>query len=142
MEQFLEFAGNHPLLFAAAGAVILALIVNELHGNLRGPRRLSPIEAVRLINDQDAIVIDVRAPADYKKGHLINAINIPVNRIGERRKELGKDTSRPLIVYCALGSVASTAVAPLKQAGFESVYVLRGGLNAWQQAGMPVTTRG
>lgn len=141
MQQFLEFLSNHPLMFAALAAVLVALVINELHGNLRGAKRLSPADVVRLINDQDAVVLDVRTGADFKKGHLLGAVNIPVNRIAERHKELGKDRSRPVVAYCALGSAAPAATDQLAKLGFESVYVLKGGINNWQQAGMPVTTK-
>ena len=57
MDQFVEFVGNHPALFGAFALVLLALIINELHGNLRGPKRLSTAEAIRLINDSDALIV-------------------------------------------------------------------------------------
>lgn len=141
MDQFVEFIGNHPVLFAAFGTVLLALIVNELHGNLRGPKRLSTAEAIRLINDSDAAIIDVRTPADFKKGHIINARNVPVSKLQEQKKELAKLQGRPVIVYCALGSVAASASDKLKAQGLDPIYVLKGGLNAWQGASLPVTSK-
>lgn len=141
MDQFVEFIGNHPILFAAFGTVLLALIVNELHGNLRGPKRLSTAEAIRLINDSDAAIIDVRTPADFKKGHIINARNVPVSKLQEQKKELAKLKGRPVIVYCALGSVAASASDKLKAQGLDPIYVLKGGLNAWQGASLPVTSK-
>lgn len=141
MDQFVEFVGNHPALFGAFALVLLALIINELHGNLRGPKRLSTAEAIRLINDSDALIVDVRTPADFKKGHIINARNVPISKLGEQHKELAKSKGKPVITYCALGSVAPTATDKLKAQGLDPVYVLKGGLNAWQAAGLPVTTK-
>lgn len=128
-------------MFAALAAVLVALIINELHGNLRGAKRLAPGDLVRLINDENAVVLDVRSGADFKKGHILNAVNIPINRLADRHKELGKDRSRPVVAYCALGSAAPAATDQLAKLGFESVFVLKGGLNNWQQAGMPVTSK-
>lgn len=141
MEQFLAFAANHVLLMSAIGATILALIVNEVHGRLRGPARVSIPEAVRLINDEDAVVLDVRPAADFRKGHIHGAVNIPLAQLAERQRELGKDKSRPVIVCCAIGSAAPAAAETLRKLGWERAVVLRGGLAEWRQASLPLTTK-
>jgi len=141
MDQLLQFLGQHPLLFSALGGVAVLLILNEMSGVVTGEKRLSPQEAVRLINDRHALVLDVRPPADFKKGHILNALNVPQPKLGERLNELGKDTARPIVVYCALGGVAAQATHTLKKAGYSEVYPLRGGLNNWLSASLPVTTR-
>ncbi len=117
------------------------MIANEVHGTMTGGKRLSAPEAVRLINDRDALVVDVRPQADYKKGHLINALNIPLAKFGERAAEIGKDKARPVIVYCALGSNQSEAAAKLRSLGHSEVYLLKGGMNGWLTASLPVTAK-
>jgi rhodanese-related sulfurtransferase len=141
MEQFLQFVALHPVLFSGLGAVLVLLILNEMSGVVTGEKRLSPLEAVRLINDRQALVVDVRAAADFKKGHILDAINVPQPRLAERIDEFGKDTARPIVVYCALGGVAAQAAHQLKKAGYAEVYPIRGGLNGWLSASLPVTTR-
>jgi rhodanese-related sulfurtransferase len=141
MDQLLYFVGQHPVLFSALGVVVVLLILNEMSGVVTGEKRLSPQEAVRLINDRHALVLDVRTPADFKKGHILNAINVPQAKLGERLNELGKDTARPIVVYCALGGVAAQASHTLKKAGYAEVYPIKGGLNGWLSASLPVTTR-
>ncbi len=81
MQQLLQFAAAHPLLMAALGATVLALIANEVHGSLTGGKKLPPAEAVRLINDRDARVVDVRPVADFKKGHLPGARLFPHDQV-------------------------------------------------------------
>jgi len=61
--------------------------------------------------------------------------------LAERIGELGKDTSRPIVVVCALVAVPAAAMVQLKKAGFAEVYPLKGGLNSWLSASLPVTTR-
>ena len=141
MDQFLQFAGAHPVLFAALGVAVVLLILNEMSHLVTGEKRLSPQEAVRLINDRHALVLDVRPAGDFKKGHILNALNVPQPKLAERLGELGKDTARPVVVYCALGGVAAQATHQLKKAGYTEVYPIRGGLNAWLGASLPVTTR-
>lgn len=141
MEQFLEFFANHPLLFAALGVVVTLLIANEVHANLTGGKRLSAMEAVRLINDRDPIILDVRPVAEYKRGHLLNAVNLPLMKLEERATELGKDRQKPVLVYCALGGSSLTAGEKLRKQGFAEVYPLRGGINGWMNSNLPVTTQ-
>ncbi len=141
MDQLLHFISLHPVLFSALGVATVLLILNEMSGVVTGEKRLSPVEAVRLINDRHALVLDVRALADFKKGHILNALNVPQAKLGERLGELGKDPARPIVVYCALGGVAAQASHELKKAGFTEVYPIRGGLNGWLGASLPVTTR-
>ncbi|MEQ1438814.1 rhodanese-like domain-containing protein [Fontimonas sp. SYSU GA230001] len=141
MSQFVEFLGNHPGLFAALGVVLLLIVANEVHGAFTGGKRLSVAEAVRLINDRDPIILDVRTPADFKKGHLLNAHNAPLTKLDESLGAAGKDKSKPVLVYCALGPTSVSAAERLRKLGFAEVYPLRGGLNAWLGASLPVTAK-
>ena len=141
MAQLLEFFHHHTLLFAAFGALLVVFVANEVHGAVTGGVRLGPMQAVRLINDREAVVIDVRSVADYKKGHLMGAVNIPLAKLEERAGELGKDKGKPLLVYCALGSSAGEAAQRLRKLGFGEVYPLRGGINNWLGSNLPVTAR-
>ena len=141
MDQLLYFLGQHPVLASALGAIVVLLILNEMSHLVTGEKRLSPLEAVRLINDRHALVVDVRPAADYKKGHIINAVNLPQAKLAERMQELGKDTAKPIVVYCSLGGVAAQAAHELKKAGYTEVYPIAGGLNGWLGASLPVTTR-
>ena len=141
MDPLLQFVALHPVLFSALGVAVVLLILNEMSGVVTGEKRLSPLDAVRLINDRQALVVDVRAPSDFKKGHILNALNVPQTKLAERLGEFGKDLARPIVVYCALGGVAAQASHQLKKAGYTEVYPIRGGLNSWLGANLPVTTK-
>jgi rhodanese-related sulfurtransferase len=141
MQQFLEFFANHLLLFAALGGVIALIVANEVHGGLTGGKRLSALEVVRMINDREPLIVDLRPAPDFKKGHLLNAINLPLAKLDERLNEIGKDKSRPVILYCALGGSSGEAASKLRKLGYAEAYPLRGGLNAWLQNNLPVTAK-
>jgi rhodanese-related sulfurtransferase len=141
MQQFIEFFGNHLVLFAAFGTVLLLIVANEVHGNVTGGKRVGPLEAVRMINDREPVIVDLRPAADFKKGHLLNAINVPLAKLEERVGDLGKDKTRPVLLYCALGGTSGEAAARLRKLGFAEAYPLRGGLNAWMQSNLPVTAK-
>ncbi|HEX4871304.1 MAG TPA: rhodanese-like domain-containing protein [Nevskiaceae bacterium] len=139
--QLLEFFHNHTGLFLALAVVLVLIVANEVHGALTGGKRLSALEAVRLINDRDPLIVDVRPPAEFKRGHLVNAINLPLAKLAERVSELGKDKNRPLLLVCTLGSSSADASRQLRALGFTEAYPLRGGLNAWLSQNLPVTTK-
>lgn len=141
MDQYLQFATAHPLLMSLLAVSFLAIIANEVHGNLTGGKKLSVPEAVRLINDRDARVVDVRPAADYKKAHLLGALSIPAEKLKERAGEIGKDKTKPVIVYCALGGSARESAKLLREQGFAEAFPLRGGLNGWLAANLPVTAK-
>ncbi len=91
-----------------------------------------------MINHEDAVLIDVRSAEDYAKGHIVNARNIPLDQLESRVKELEKAKRKPLIVHCERGNRSRRAEAILKGKGFEKVYGLAGGIEAWRQAGLPL----
>ncbi len=140
-DQLLTFFHTHTLLFAAAAAVLLALAANEVHGAITGGARLGAMDAVRLINDREPVVVDLRAAGDFKKSHLLNALSLPLAKLEERASEIGKDKSKPIIVYDALGGGAVEGAAKLRKLGYAEVYPLRGGLNGWLGANLPVTSK-
>lgn len=141
MAQFFEFFHAHLLLFAALGIVLALIVANEVHGSLTGGKRLSAAEAVRLINDRDPLVVDVRPQSEYKRGHLLGAFHAPAAKFDEYLGQIAKDKARPVLVYCALGANSGAIADKLRQNGFAEVYPLKGGINAWQMANLPVTSK-
>ena len=116
----------------ATGGMLLWPIVNRQMGGAT----VGTLQATRMINDQDAVVLDVRSSNEFAAGHLPNARNIPVEDIEKRAGEL--PAGKPLIVCCASGSRATRAASALRKAGREQVFCLDGGVSGWQQAGLPV----
>src|SRR5262249_54268948 len=96
------------------------------------------LQATLLINQKNALVVDVRDASDYEKGHLLNARHMPLADVAARSAEIEKFKSRPVIVVCERGNRADKAAAALRKQGFDQVFSLGGGVAAWQQAGLPL----
>jgi len=94
-------------------------------------------EAVRLINREKGIVIDVCEPEEFASGHLGGARNIPLATI-EGHKSLPSNKALPLVVVCQSGARATRAAGMLRKLGYENAQVLAGGLKAWREANLPV----
>jgi rhodanese-related sulfurtransferase len=136
--QLIEFVGNHWPLFLALG-VVLALLAYNLTVGDKGS--VDPAAATELINHKDAAVVDVRPAADFAKGHIINAQNVPMNGFKNQIGSLQKLKEAPVVVTCRSGSQSSMACDLLRKAGFAEVYNLRGGVLAWQNANLPLTRK-
>ena len=133
----MDFVRNNLLLFVVAlvsGGMLLWPLVRRSFG---GPS-VSPAEATQLINRQDALVIDVREPAEFAAGHLLGAKNLPLARLAAPGADVAKRKDRPVIVYCDGSDRAGKAASALKKLGFARVLNLAGGIKAWQDAGLPV----
>lgn len=124
------------ILAVTSGAMLIAT------GFAGGTARISANEATKLINREDAQVIDIRDAGDFTTGHLIGARNIPVAKFAERAADLEKIKGSPVIVCCETGIRSVKAVKELKKLGFERVFNLDGGVAAWNKAGLPLTKKG
>lgn len=100
-------------------------------------KRASSLEVTQLINRGKSLILDVRDAAEFAKGHLRDAKNIPLSDLASRIAELEKSKSKTIIVVCQTGSRADKAVKQLTAAGFSDVVSLDGGVTAWTAAGLP-----
>ncbi len=144
MEAFFHFLQKDPfnmMLFGGAVATGIMLLWPLLVKPFRAGREVSVFEAVQLINRQDAVVIDVRDTGEYEAGHLANAKHVAEKQLTDRLQDLEKFKSRPMIVVCHSGMRSGTAVQVLRRSGFDQAVNMRGGIGAWQQAGMPLEKR-
>ena len=137
MDQYLEFVGNHTILVLALFASFFLLVFTELRRKAQGLINVEPGTAVKLINN-DAAVIDLRNAEAYGRGHIVGAKNIQMDELESRLGQL--DKSKAVVVVCDAGVTSNRAVDRLKKAGFESTWGLKGGMNAWTQDGLPVVT--
>jgi rhodanese-related sulfurtransferase len=108
----------------------------------RGRGGLSAPEATQLINRRNAVVIDLRSAADYAGGHLPQARHVEFAELQAKIGQIAKNKGTPVLLVCQTGQQSHQAVRIAEAAGYTEVHVLQGGVNAWQQAGMPVVKQG
>ena len=97
--------------------------------------------ATLLINRLDAQVIDVRETAEWSGGHIPSARHIAFGHLSKHLSEIDKLKDKPIILVCASGNRSGAACGVLKKAGFNEVYSLAGGMQAWSEAGLPMTKK-
>ena len=140
MEQAVieKFIIDQWMLIAVAVTSGLMLVWPMIAGARGKSGSLSTLAATQLINQKDAVVIDIRDQGEYAAGHILNARSFPEKVFAERKNELDKLKSTPIIVSCDTGQRAGAAAQKLRDMGFADVHVLQGGLSAWREAGLPV----
>jgi len=82
-------------------------------------------------------VLDVREPAEFAAGHVLNAQLIPLGQLKERINELEKYRDQPMVVVCRSGNRSGNACALLSKAGYAQAYNMAGGMTAWQSSKLP-----
>lgn len=134
MQELIEFVSSEWPLFVAL-IIVLALLARAF---LTGAKGVAPMQAVAMMNHENAVIVDVRTDKEFEEGHISNALNIPLGLLQNRLGELEKYKNSPVIISCRTGSRSGQAATTLLKAGFENVQNLSGGMLAWSNANLPV----
>jgi molybdopterin/thiamine biosynthesis adenylyltransferase/rhodanese-related sulfurtransferase len=97
------------------------------------------IDQARKMLEQGAVIVDVRESDEWRQGHIPQAIAIPRGFLELRIEEKVPDHKTPVIMQCASGTRSLYASRVMKELGYENVYNLTGGFNAWKDRGLPWT---
>lgn len=136
--ELIAFAGRHLYLSLGLAALTIALVGNEVMGLFRGYKGLQPAGLTALVNRENALVVDLRPIAEFEKGHIPGAKNVQVSQFDPENRQLAAARALPVVLVCKAGQASGDAAKRLRKAGFERVFVLDGGIGAWQQAGLPL----
>ena len=138
MEKLPEFIANHLFLFSLLVAISTLLLWNIFAGSI-GAGQVVPAEVTRLINHENAEVLDLRSAEEFEKGHIINSVNLAVATLEEKQKELEKYKNKTVILCCNQGQESIRVARILKTKGLEKLFCLKGGIAAWKNANLPLT---
>lgn len=134
LAHLIEFATNHYVLTGIFVVLLVLLLVTELQ---KGGKSLSTRELVALVNRDEAVVLDVRNSKDFATGHIVDALNIPYEKLAGRMAELEKHKAKTIIVVDAMGQHAGSVASTLLKAGFTAAK-LGGGIATWRGDNLPV----
>jgi rhodanese-related sulfurtransferase len=136
--RLFEFLANHWILSSLLVVILIALAIDPLLRRLRGIRSVSVVEATRLINQENAQVIDIREEKEFSKGHLLDSQNIPLSKLSKRLETLNNLKGQPLLIVWATGQRAVSVAGQLYKQGHKPIYLLQGGIESWREANMPL----
>ena len=107
----------------------------------KGGKKIEPNELTRLVNKENAILIDLRKKEDYENGHIMTALSYPHQEFDNQMHELDKFKERPIILVCDMGRNSANIGEKLKKAEFEKIFRLNGGMMTWTQENLPVVQK-
>lgn len=131
----MKFIIDNLIWIAIALTSGLLLIVPILQ---RRGAKLSLLQATQKMNQGKTLVLDVRSEEEFNSGHLANAKNIALDQLASRVSDIDRYKNQTVITVCAAGVRSASAAATLRKAGFEQVFSLEGGMDAWKAQGLPV----
>ncbi len=138
MVEFLDFAARHWYLFAALFVIVGLWVGTEVSHATSDIKSLNPQAALRCVNADDGLFLDIRQPDELKNGFIQNAMNLPLGELPQRLKEIQRYKEKSVVVYCNTGSRADRAAKQLKAEGFKVVHTLSGGFPAWASENLPI----
>lgn len=142
MQEYSEFIASHPILTMAWFGLAGALIYSYIQSGLSKVKTINSNEATQLMNRESAIVVDIRSADEFRKGHITDAKNLPLEKIQDKKfSGIENKKQSPIIVVCESGMRSSAAAKKLTAAEFERVYNLRGGMSQWQADKLPITKK-
>ena len=132
-----EFIVNHWLLVALLLILSWLVFSNTFHQKMNGFSQISTSQAIHIVNKGKGSFVDIREVVEFNKEHISNSINIPVSKLAENIAKLNNPAD-PIILIHGGSQQAHVAVKQLQKNNFTDIYVLKGGLNAWRDAKLPL----
>lgn len=134
----MQFILNNWSLVLGIVVVLFMLVWGPLRQMIYGIRHVTLPEAIRLVNHEQAVVIDVREPVEYSGGRIPKSVNAPLSGLAAGLTRLEKYKSRPVIVVCRTNQRSARAAVLLRRHAFANVQVLAAGMTGWQKENLPV----
>ena len=132
-----QFFIENLVLFIALFIVIGLFFALPSIASIGGSASVSALQLPQL-QRSDHVIIDVSTNAEFNKGHLPGAINLPLDELQKDISKIKKHKNKNLILTCANGNKSIAAGKHLKKLGFEQTHHLSGGLIAWERESLPV----
>ncbi|GAA0811676.1 rhodanese-like domain-containing protein [Colwellia asteriadis] len=142
MDELITFAGNNGMLSAIWVALVVMIIVTTIRMKMSPIKQISPQDLTFLMNREEGIALDIRTDKDFKANHILDAVSLSNEKITKNGfASLENKKDKPIIVICSAGLSAVKVANDLSKAGFERVSILKGGMNSWTSAGLPLTKK-
>lgn len=141
MAQFVEFVTNNLILCLIWVGLLGAIVLGWFKSRFSAVKQVNPQQLTHLVNRENGLVVDIRALKDFNQGHIAGSIHLAAEKAKQGEfVGLEKSKNDPIILVCVSGMTVQSIANGLVKAGYEQVNVLSGGITAWQNANLPLTT--
>lgn len=139
MVLFFEFLAQQWILVAALLAVMVMLFMHETR---KAGTSLTPQKAINLVNAEGGVFVDLRDTADFRAGHIVDAMHIPASKLMNNTGLLEKYRDKPVVLVCKMGQSAGPVGKKLNADGFQRVNIMTGGMMEWKNLQLPLINNG
>ena len=141
-QQIQQFAANHTIMVVAWVALFVAVLINFYKGATSKIKVVDNAQATQLINNEDAVILDVRSDDEFRAGHIIDSLHlIPSEIKGNKTQSIDKHKEKSIIVVDTNGLSAQGLANTLAKQGFNKVYALKEGIAGWRAANLPLVKK-
>lgn len=137
MENFGEFLINHWLLWTLFFVLLAMIIASTISSQMANATAISTTQAVQMVNQQKGVFVDIRGEADYAKGHIADSLSLQASNLLEGASTI-KNKQKPVIIVSGNGQGTLPVAKQLQENGFSEVYILKGGVQNWKEAKLPL----
>ncbi|HBO24733.1 MULTISPECIES: rhodanese-like domain-containing protein [unclassified Providencia] len=139
IQEIMQFVSRNMLLSLVWIALLVAVVVMTFKGLFSKSKVIARSQAITLINKEEAVIVDLRTREDFRKGHIIDSINLTPSEIKDNNLgELEKHKQKPIIIVSGSGMESAKPAEQLAQYGFEKVFVLKEGIAGWAGDNLPL----
>jgi rhodanese-related sulfurtransferase len=138
--EIIDFLFAEDQLFTTITLFILIalLIGNIVADKLKKYEDINTNTATELMDNDDLIILDVREKKERKAGYIKGDLHIPLADVKNKLDQL--DKNKPILVYCRSGSRSGHIAGLLTRNEYKKIYNLKGGIQAWKRAKLPIKT--
>jgi rhodanese-related sulfurtransferase len=101
---------------------------------------LTPAEAHFRVQEEGAVLIDVREPEEYRSGHAEGAVNVPLSSFREHYQDIARQGD--VLLICHIGQRSLMAAAFMRKQGWKRIFNVDGGTDEWEAMRLPMTYPG
>ena len=135
MNTFFLFISQN---FIAVTLLLLSIIALIVYEGRKGGKKLSPSEATRKINKEEALVLDLRPSQEFSSGHIAGSINMQEDKLEQHLTTKRHPKETPIILVCRTGMNSKKSGISLIKLGYLDVNIIGGGMMSWEGNGMPL----
>ena len=142
MESFVWFLLDHYFLTCSFIAVLTAIIYLEVGFSDSMVKKITPKELVDLMNSSITKIIDIRTKEEFLSGHILSSENITLDKVCESLGKSKKYKNKNIVFVCVNNAnITQNILTKLREASLDNLYLLKGGIEGWKDAGMPTINK-
>ncbi|AEO08420.1 putative rhodanese-related sulfurtransferase [Buchnera aphidicola str. Ak (Acyrthosiphon kondoi)] len=141
MQDLVFFISEHIILFSIWFFCLIGVVFFLAKNIFLKYKIINNFQAIKLINQEKAIVIDTRSSKHFKEGHIVNSINIPLQNIFSGNiKEIKIYKFSPIILVLNETYGDNKCINEFLKHGFKNIYILKNGIYYWNIDHLPLVT--